>query len=211
MRLLLLLWKARREEQNLGQVDMRHGMGLLYIRFYGVFFGCLAAIFWFPWLVYYVVFVVYSFWVPQIVTNAYEDARHVMSHRFIVSTALTRLALPLFAFGCPISFWPAAKSLVFCLILAVWQGVQVVVLLLQDMLGPRFFVPARFLPPKYNYHQRIRITPELGPCAVCFEEFDEEAQNFMVTPCNHVFHTECLRRWMPNMTCPTCRGFLPPE
>ena len=33
--------------------------------------------------------------------------------------------------------------------------VQVAVLALQQRYGPRFFVPARFLPVKYNYERRI--------------------------------------------------------
>lgn len=33
---------------------------------------------------------------------------------------------------------------------------------------------------------------------------------YMLTPCNHLFHTECLTQWMDEkMECPTCRGALP--
>lgn len=37
------------------------------------------------------------------------------------------------------------------------------------------------------------------------------ARNYMVTPCQHLFHTKCLRRWLHiKLDCPTCRGPLPP-
>ncbi|CAN6674513.1 transmembrane E3 ubiquitin-protein ligase 1 [Trichomonascus vanleenenianus] len=36
-------------------------------------------------------------------------------------------------------------------------------------------------------------------------------RRYMVTPCRHVFHTECMERWMRNrLQCPVCRNPLPP-
>lgn len=64
------------------------------------------------------------------------------------------------------------------------------------------------------------------PCAVCMydvrlpllEEASKagplilsEAQKYMITPCQHAFHTECLERWIhAKLSCPTCRCPLPP-
>ena len=48
-------------------------------------------------------------------------------------------------------------------------------------------------------------------CAICMcpVEFDEP-NSFMITPCHHAFHTECLNRWMDvKLECPTCRAILP--
>ncbi|KAJ8100256.1 hypothetical protein POJ06DRAFT_252178 [Lipomyces tetrasporus] len=36
-------------------------------------------------------------------------------------------------------------------------------------------------------------------------------RNYMVTPCRHIFHTQCLESWMRfKLQCPTCRNALPP-
>lgn len=36
-------------------------------------------------------------------------------------------------------------------------------------------------------------------------------RKYMVTPCNHIFHTECLENWMMyKLQCPVCRNSLPP-
>ena len=48
-----------------------------------------------------------------------------------------------------------------------------------------------------------------GRCSVCFEDYKEK-EFVDVTPCNHVFHTDCLLDWLTHdkITCPLCRGIL---
>lgn len=100
---------------------------------------------------------------------------------------------------------------------------QVLVLLGQSKFGPRFFIPKRFLPPKYDY---FRAAPpgtcgepgdiETGDagveCVICMNPVDSQtAQARMLTPCGHYYHPACLQRWMEvKMECPTCRALLPP-
>ena len=59
-------------------------------------------------------------------------------------------------------------------------------------------------------------------CAICMSDIDlnvdelPETHNidihtYMVTPCNHIFHTNCLESWMSyKLQCPVCRAPLPP-
>ena len=59
-------------------------------------------------------------------------------------------------------------------------------------------------------------------CAICMSEIPVNVEelpethkvdihNYMVTPCNHIFHTECLENWMSyKLQCPVCRTPLPP-
>eukprot|EP00952_Eustigmatos_sp_NYUAD-ZCMA_P007286 30919-Eustigmatos_ZCMA.PRE.1 len=69
-----------------------------------------------------------------------------------MSTA--RLIIPLYLWGCPESF----VHLLFseykphyrvCVVLVLWVALQVAVLLSQDVFGPQYMIPSRFLPPKY--------------------------------------------------------------
>lgn len=40
---------------------------------------------------------------------------------------------------------------------------------------------------------------------------DQQEENYMITPCNHVYHHDCLSYWMNNkLICPVCRNNLPP-
>lgn len=100
------------------------------------------------------------------------------------------------------------------------MGFQVGVLTLQQRYGPRFFVPARFLPVKYNYERRINLQEmtllhasdddNTIDCVICMVELDIDARDYMLAPCEHIFHRECLQGWMQvKMECPTCRCVLP--
>lgn len=51
-------------------------------------------------------------------------------------------------------------------------------------------------------------------CAVCLCKIEEEEEIREVMRCGHIFHRECLDRWVDNghrnKTCPLCRGSLAP-
>lgn len=69
-------------------------------------------------------------------------------------------------------------------------------------------------------------TRKIFDCAICMNEIDvpvvskgEQARGaawfeqsmYMVTPCRHIFHAECLEGWMNlRLVCPVCRESLPP-
>jgi hypothetical protein len=86
------------------------------------------------------------------------------------------------------------------------------VVLAQDRYGPQFFVPARFLPQKYNYYRPVPMSSRgdnsnvnnsnsnssssvamdndiesgTGPeCAICYNTVDPSLQDHMITPCDH--------------------------
>nr|GME06717.1 E3 ubiquitin-protein ligase RHA1B-like [Ipomoea batatas] len=50
-------------------------------------------------------------------------------------------------------------------------------------------------------------------CAVCLYEFDGEDEIRRLTNCRHIFHRNCLDRWMDHdqKTCPLCRTPFIPE
>lgn len=50
-------------------------------------------------------------------------------------------------------------------------------------------------------------------CAVCLNSFEEEEHIRELCNCHHVFHRNCLDKWLDHRqtTCPLCRSFLMPE
>ncbi|TNV81907.1 hypothetical protein FGO68_gene10644 [Halteria grandinella] len=45
-------------------------------------------------------------------------------------------------------------------------------------------------------------------CCICFEELSDEVM-IRETPCQHIFHSECIMEWIkakfPKPDCPYCR------
>lgn len=42
-------------------------------------------------------------------------------------------------------------------------------------------------------------------CVICLADFNK-SEEVLKTPCNHLYHTECLKTWFKeNNSCPTCR------
>lgn len=43
-------------------------------------------------------------------------------------------------------------------------------------------------------------------CSICLEEYDENTPLYQLINCDHVFHADCIIRWIEtNETCPLCR------
>ncbi|KAI8374372.1 uncharacterized protein BYT42DRAFT_576128 [Radiomyces spectabilis] len=181
-------------------------------------------------------FAFFSFWVPQIVRSVSRGCRRPLSKRYIVGMSITRLAIPVYFHACPYNLI-AHEPTPWIWALVAYVGLQVLVLLLQDTLGPRFFVPERYLPQTYNYHPLLNPDDEEAlqneetdrnksalrtrDCAICMLPVNISntgstglrvlgRTQYMVTPCHHLFHTECLEQWMRiKLECPVCRAYLP--
>lgn len=229
--------------------------------------------------------------------------RQPMHKYYIVGMSLTRLVAPCYIFCVKNNFLkevypdsPTDPSMMLKVML--WVLIQAAVLLAQGKYGARFMIPARFLPPKFDYNRPLPAsmlppdalenpTPELiedrdhhrhmndplqrqsppqhhhqsthqqhalktrhttadttrnrlkkkgnrnaniasgnmiqeatpaapvsAPtleCSICYEAIDvRDRKNYMLGPCNHLFHKECLAQWMDvKMECPICRTELP--
>lgn len=258
---------------NNGNDDGRSDVSLLYSRFYfillGVIFLTLNASTW--QRPYRRVFqrslflIVNSYWVPQIYRNVMRGCRRAYKWEFVLGMSLIRLVpmFYLYLFDGNIIFHEVEP--IWAMIISGWVWLQICVLVSQEVLGPRFFVPGNLLPSAYDYHPPLSI-PDLesraavgddqptvstdreggvvvmGPtdCAICMQqielprelfaqvEHNEDSiagtstagssatallarRNYMVTPCRHIFHTQCLESWMRfKLQCPTCRNALPP-
>ncbi|CAF2244520.1 BnaA08g13740D [Brassica napus] len=215
MRYLLAIWKATRPSiSGEGWETMRRELSFLYSRFYGILLGGILIMYELHNYMRPILLLMYSFWIPQIVTNVIRDSRKPLHPYYIVGMTATRLAIPLYVFGCPHNFMRIVPSKAWCVCLCTFMGLQAVILLLQHYFGSRCFVPRQMLPEKYNYHRRFNQDVSRNTdCVICMTAINlrQRTSDFMVTPCEHLFHTGCLQRWMDiKMECPTCRRSLPP-
>ncbi|XP_031255315.1 transmembrane E3 ubiquitin-protein ligase FLY1-like isoform X2 [Pistacia vera] len=215
MRYLLAIWKASRPMNNgEGWETMRRELSVLYSRFYGILLGGILVMYEFHNFLRPILLLMYSFWIPQIITNVVRDSRKFLHPHYILGISVTRLTIPLYIFGCPHNFMRIKPDQNWCICLIVFIGLQASILLLQHYLGSRWFIPRQILPEKYSYYRRFdHDTDHFTDCVICMTAIDltQRSTDCMVTPCEHFFHSVCLQRWMDiKMECPTCRRPLPP-
>ncbi|XP_038982021.1 transmembrane E3 ubiquitin-protein ligase FLY1-like isoform X2 [Phoenix dactylifera] len=215
MRYLLAIWKANRPMNNgEGWETMRRELSVLYSRFYGILLGGILIMYELHNFLRPILFIMYSFWIPQITINVIRDTRKPLHPHYILGMTLTRLAIPLYIFGCPGNFMHIEVDINWCISLGVFLGLQASILLLQHYLGSRWFIPRQILPEKYSYYKRLESdATQTTDCVICMTAIDlaQRSTDYMVTPCDHFFHSGCLQRWMDiKMECPTCRRSLPP-
>lgn len=79
-------------------------------------------------------------------------------------------------------------------------------------------VASEQVPEDHHTHMQTSVD-----CAICMsevpvnvEELPEthniDIHSYMVTPCDHIFHSTCLQNWMNyKLQCPVCRAPLPPS
>nr|GFC83687.1 hypothetical protein [Tanacetum cinerariifolium] len=48
-------------------------------------------------------------------------------------------------------------------------------------------------------------------CVICLEVYKEKETIRVVEPCNHLYHTYCIKKWLfnNNRSCPMCRNHIP--
>ncbi|GKZ00441.1 hypothetical protein MPSEU_000996700 [Mayamaea pseudoterrestris] len=301
MKYMAMIIQARNNSNGGGQSQeaLRRQVAVLHLRFYITLFSSF-------FLAFYVgekyrtlyALLLYSFWVPQIVLNVITETKKPLHKYYVYGMSLTRLVAPLYIFGLPNNFlkevYPDSPTdPVMCELLIGWVAVQTAILVAQGKYGARFMIPARFLPPKFDYNRplpasmlppsspvtpkpesieedhrgsspisfdkdapvqasdplpararhatapttrnRLRglrwrsetsstmtaetvVTQPVPPaqactldCSICYDGIDAcNRSHYMLAPCNHLFHRDCLIQWMEiKMECPICRTTLP--
>ncbi|CAK0754278.1 hypothetical protein CVIRNUC_002285 [Coccomyxa viridis] len=213
MRYLLSVWRARRANA-LDPWAAQRELSVLYARFYGALLGGIFLMYQLQGYMKYLVFPMYSFWVPQILYCAYHEARQPLRPLYVVGMTLTRLALPLYIFGCPYNVLRLQTDLGICAMLCLSMAVQVALLLAQTKWGPRCFIPRQFLPAKYDYHRKaLARPPELtvqGEDASAGEQGDIETGDAGVecVICMNPLDTQRLSARMTAFASPLSKQFV---
>ncbi|RDX75866.1 Tul1, partial [Mucuna pruriens] len=189
MRYLLAIWKASRPLSNgEGWETMRRELSVLYS--HGILLGGILLMYEFHNYLRPILLLMYSFWIPQIITNVIRDSRKPLHPHYILGITVTRLAIPLYIFGCPNNFMRIGPDKSWCVCLAVFVGLQAAILLLQHYLGSRWFIPRQILPEKYSYYRRFdQDTRHATDCVICMTAIDHSQRS---NDCMSAFETEVV-------------------
>lgn len=187
--------------------------GIFSTRLYvAITFAVLSAIMLDSWYMVTIAVLHCSFG-TQILKNMVHNHRNAIKPSVYLCIAVGRLLLILYIFGCPSNFLYWRPKYWFVALMTVLIVVQIAILALQRVYGARFLLPQRFKPNVYSYYKAIPDELEMTEqieCNICLSVIEKEDPLVMTTPCNHLFHSNCLTNWMEiKLQCPTCRAELP--
>ena len=58
----------------------------------------------------------------------------------------------------------------------------------------------------------VQVAAHGDVCSICYMDFDVSRSEVKITPCNHFFHSNCLRKWLlVQEHCPMCSKKICPE
>ena len=159
MKYWTLIVQSRNSSNSTEQ--LRRQVALLHCRFYGALF-IVKVLFSLIGDKHRILFALalYSFWIPQIVQNIITEAKRPMHNWYIYGMSISRMVAPVYFFAVPNNFlkevYPESPTdPLMCELLILWVGIQTAVLIGQGKYGARFMIPARFLPPKFDYSRPI--------------------------------------------------------
>merc|ERR1719410_2981939 len=90
---------------------LRQQVTQLHVRFYFSLFIALSSLWYFGRShLNYLLLVLYSFWVPQILYNIFTEAKRPLHIHYIYGMSLTRVIFPLYIFGYQHNFLKEANS-----------------------------------------------------------------------------------------------------
>lgn len=127
----------------------------------GILLGGILFMYEFHYYLKPILLLVYSFWIPQIITNIVRDSRKPLHPHYILGITVTRLAIPLYVFGCPNNFLRIEPDHTWCACLVLFTVFQAAILLLQHYLGSRWFIPHQVRPKSCRAFLLDRLHPTI--------------------------------------------------
>lgn len=111
-----------------------------------------------------------SFWLPQIKRNVHRNCRKALSWEYVVGQSLLRLVPFAYFYGYTGNVLFAPKDYINLALLAVWVWIQLVMLVSQEIIGPRWFVPKGYAPEAWDYHPILREDEEGATLPIGFND-----------------------------------------
>ncbi len=198
LRILFIGWKSRYMELLFNDMSQfRKKLFKFYLIFYCLLFCTLISIK--IWYTYFICtfFLFASTWAFQIYYSAKKGTKPPMPYSYIGITSLFKIIIPIYlkAYSNNIfSLRPSYFKVFLCVSVVILEAI---VVSLQKLLGPKFFIPRIYRQQGFDYYKQMEEIPENwrnNECVICLENLDNLRVNmeediddmFMKEPGNYV-------------------------
>ena len=184
LRILFFAWRAR--NIDLIYRDMRIFKKKLirfYLSFYCVLFFTLTSVkIWYSY--FFMTFLLFlGTWIGQIIYSARMGTKPPMAYSYIFFVTLFKMFIPIYLKCYPNSIFSFRPNYLKVIILDGVLLIEAIILSLQKLIGPKFFLSKKYKQPKYDYYRKKSEINEADleqQCVICLENIGKITSEFKI-------------------------------
>ena len=178
LRILFLAWKSRNNELLFENASLfRKKLLKFYTTFYCSLFICLVSIrlIFEYFILTYLLF--FSTWIFQIYHSVKNSVKPPMSFSYIFIFSFFKMLIPIYVKAYPSNLFelqPAYKKVI---IVILTLFIEAIIISLQKILGPKFFIPKCLKGEQYDYYKNLNEVSENdleSICAICLVKIRDD-------------------------------------
>ena len=181
LRILLVGWKSRYIELMFNDMaQFRKKLFKFYLIFYCLLLGTLISIkLWYTYFIF-TFFLFGGTWAFQIYYSAKKGTKPPMPFSYIFITSLFKILIPIYLKAYNNNIFSLRPSYLKVFICISFVFIEAVIVSLQKLLGPKFFIPEKYRERAFDYYKSEEEIPDNAKnneCVICLENLDNLAVN----------------------------------
>ena len=181
LRILFIGWKSRYLELLFADVaQFRKKLFRFYLIFYCLLFCTLISIK--LWYTYFILtfFLFASTWIFQIYYSAKQGTKPPMPYSYIFVASLFKILIPIYLKAYENNIFSLRPSYFKVFLCVITVFIEAVIVSLQKLLGPKFFIPRNYRQQSLDYYKSADEIPEnakSNECVICLENLENLGVN----------------------------------
>ena len=181
LRILFFAWRARNIDLIYRDVRLfKKKLIRFYLSFYILLFFTLTSVkLWYSYFI--MTFLLFlATWLGQIIYSAKKGTKPPMSYSYIFFVTLSKMSIPIYLKCYPNSIFSYRPNYLKVIILNGVLFLESVIVSLQKLLGPKFFLTKKYKQPKYDYFRKKNEINEADleqECVICLDNIGKINEN----------------------------------
>ena len=172
LRILFLAWRARNRDITDMQL-FRKKLLRFYLLFYLFLFITLISVkLWYSY--FFLTFLLFaSTWIFQIIYSTLKGTKPPMSYLYILSASFSKISICIYIKAYKNNIFGYRPNYIKVFLVSSVVFIEAMILCLQKILGPKFFIPKRFRKQGFNYYKNeneISQKDKETECVICLDK-----------------------------------------
>ena len=181
LRILFIGWKSRYIELLFNDMaQFRKKLFRFYLVFYCLLLITLVSIkLWYTYFIF-TFFLFGGTWIFQIYYSVKKGTKPPMPYSYIFITSLFKILIPIYLKAYNNNIFSLRPSYLKVFICISFVFIEAIIVSLQKLLGPKFFIPEKYRDQVFDYYKSAEEIPDntkTNECVICLENLDNLAIN----------------------------------